>query len=171
MSSLQDLLHQCHRRSSSSKAMPWAHQTYATGNRVHRTGSTTPTTVSTAPELLHQRPRPTHQIYFTDDHIHRAGSASPTPSCASPEMPSRSHRTPRPRRPGRCTVGTLARFLAVMFFTAGCYLYVGILHREFLGCVLVSAFAFDISSSFYRHTPRIVMSCVCVPGSWLFGWA
>jgi hypothetical protein len=79
-------------------------------------------------------------------------------------MPSYSRRTPRPRRPRRSAVGTLARFLAIMFFIAGCYLYVGIFHREFLGCDLVFAFAFAISS-FYRHTPRIVMSCVCVPGS------
>jgi hypothetical protein len=138
---------------------------------VHRTGSSPPKTVSTAPNLFHRRPRPMHRIYFTDDRVHRTGSASPTPSCTSPKMASWSRRTPHPRRSRRSVIGTLARFLAVMFFIAGCYLYVGILHREFLGCVLVSAFAFDISSSFYRHTPRIVMSCVCVPGSWLFGWA
>jgi hypothetical protein len=154
VSSLQDLLHQCHQRSGSSIAMPWAHRIYATSNRVHRIGSTPWKTVSTAADLLHRRPRPPHRIYFTDDRVHHTGLASPTPSCTSPEMPSLSRRTPCARQPRRSAIG----------FIVGCYLYVDILRREFLGCDLISAFTFAISS-FYCHTPRIVMSCVCVPSS------
>jgi hypothetical protein len=163
-SSLQDLLHQRRWRSDSSTAMPWVYRIYATGNCINRTGSTPPKIVSTKPDLLNWRLCLPPRIYFTDDRVHRTGLASLSPSCASPKMPSRSRRTPRPRRPRRSTVGTLARFLAIIFFIARCNLYVGILHRELLGCDLVSAFAFAISS-FYPHTPRIVMSCLCVPGS------
>jgi hypothetical protein len=81
-----------------------------------RTGPTLPATASTAPDLHHQRLCPPHWIYSTDDRVHRTGSTSPTPSCASPKMPSRSRRTARPRRPCRSAIGTLARFLAIMFF-------------------------------------------------------
>jgi hypothetical protein len=116
VSSLQDLLHQCHQRSGSSIAMPWAHRIYATSNRVHRIGSTPWKTVSTAADLLHRRPRPPHRIYFTDDRVHHIGLASPTPSCTSPKMPSLSRRTPCARQPRRSAIGTLARFLAVIFF-------------------------------------------------------
>jgi hypothetical protein len=144
--------------------MPSAQRIYATSNCIHSTRSTPPKNESTALDLLHRQPRPPHQIYFTNDRVHRTWSASPTPSCTSPKMPSHSHCTPHPCRPCRSAVGTLARFLAVTFFIVGCYLYIGILHHEFLGCDLVSVFAFAISS-FYRHIPRIVMSCVCVPSS------
>jgi hypothetical protein len=143
VSTASDLLHQ-------RLCLP--HRIYSTDDHIHRTGSTPPMIAPTAPDLLHRWPHPPHRISITYSLVRLTWNAQPllphpSPSSTPPQRGRYSSPIPR------CNV-----FYCWMLLICW-YLAPWISWLRFNFCLCIG------SSSFYRHTPCIVMSCVCVPGS------